>query len=586
MHCSASIEGNRQDGPSVIICVLTQEVDPTWRGCTQLRGRAENLAEERLPGVSWSLFRHSVLPVGGIPLRLGWCALLTTVILPASAGAQLAPVGIPRGLLRVEVDGSFAYANERFNDGTRENLGANFTSPALGSDRIPTLAEADQRIAVLLGQPNYKLNLGASIGTAQVSTGTGAFSLGIGITKGLSIFGRLPIVSSWWRQTVAIDTTTSNAGVNAADPAFGDATGAATAEAFFTQFNVSLAELQERITSGTYDGNPTEKALALQTLASGMALSDSLSALIVEPGTASPFLPIATSSAGAALGGQVTTMQQALLGLGVSSFSEPLPLPANPAEASDLAGYATSATGAIGYSTLSNSKRTGIGDVEAGAVYTFIDHWNADAARGSRLAASVTVRFPTGEIALPTDPFGVSLGAGTPAVGMGVALDLGGGTFGARLTGSYLLQLEGEFTRRVGSPLSAILPRNTTADVTVNPGDQIRIGIAPYYRMARALGLVGSAAWVSQGDDDVQYATAGDSIPGVPASIMADGTGASRLLLSIGLTYSSSGQRADGTNGMPLDAGWRWETTVASSGGIATKWSAIVFFARVYARLW
>ena len=33
-------------------------------------------------------------------------------------------------------------------------------------------------------------------------------------------------------------------------------------------------------------------------------------------------------------------------------------------------------------------------------------------------------------------------------------------------------------------------------------------------------------------------------------------------------------------------AGWRWETTVASSGGIAIKWSAIIFFARVYARVW
>jgi hypothetical protein len=332
-------------------------------------------------------------------VRLGWCALLTTLILPAAAEAQLAPLGIPRGMFRFEVDGSFAYANERFNDGRKESLGA------------PT-------------------------GTAQVSTGTGAFTLGIGLTRGLSIFGRLPFVSSWWRQT-ATDTSISNTG--------GD------------------------------------------------------------------------------------------------------------------------------------SKRTGIGDIDAGAVYTFIDHWNADAARGMRLAVTGTFRFPTGDVALPTDPFGVSLGAGTPAIGMGIAYDLGGGTFGARLSAAYLLQMSGNFTRRIDS---------TTTDVTVNPGDQIRIGIAPYYRLARALGIVGSAAWLNQGTDDVQYATAADSVPGVPASALAEGTGASRLLLSIGLTYSSSGQHADGTGGVPLDAGWRWETTVASSGGIATKWSAIIFFARIYAKIW
>jgi hypothetical protein len=489
-------------------------------------------------------------------------------------------------MFRFEIDGSFGYASERFNDGTKESLGANFTSPGLGSDRIPTLSAADQRIAVLIGQPGYKLDLGASIGTAQVSRGTGAFSLGIGLTKGLSILGRLPIVSTWWRQTIALDTTTSNAGVNAADPAIGSTTGASTAEAFFSAFNVSLAELQQRITAGTYDGDPAARALALQTLANGQALSDSLSALIVDAGTASPFLPLVTSGAGADLSGQVTGMQQALTGLGVTSFTAPLPLPTNPAQASDLTAYGTSAAGPIGYSTLSNSKRTGIGDVEVGAVYTFIDHWNADAARGTRLAASVTVRLPTGEVALPTDPFGVSLGAGSPAVGMGVAFDLGGGTFGARLSGGYLLQMSGDFTRRVGSPLAGMLPRNTTADLTVNPGDQVRLGVAPYYRLARALGIVGSAAWVSQGDDAVQYATVADSIPGVPASALAAGTGASRLLLSIGLTYSSSGQRPDGTGGIPLDAGWRWETTVASSGGIATRWSAIIFFARLYARIW
>ena len=129
-------------------------------------------------------------------MRLGWCALLTVLILPAAAEAQLAPLGIPRGMFRFEIDGSFAYANERFNEGTKENLGANFTSPGLGSDRIPTLSAADQRIAALIGQPGYKLDLGVSAGTAQVSTGTGAFTLGIGLTKGLSIFGRLPFVSS------------------------------------------------------------------------------------------------------------------------------------------------------------------------------------------------------------------------------------------------------------------------------------------------------------------------------------------------------------------------------------------------------
>ena len=519
-------------------------------------------------------------------MRLVWCALLTMLVLPAAGEAQLAPIGIPRGLLRVGVDGSFAYANERFNDGTRESLGANFTSPALGSAQIPTLAEADQRIAVLLNQPGYKLNLGASIGTAQVSSGTGAFSMGLGITRGLAIYGRLPFVSTWWRQAVSIDTATSTAGVNLADPVIGTTTGASVAESFFTEFNSSLAGLEQRIVTGVYDGDPTTKALAIQTLASGAALSDSLSALITNAGTASPFLPLASSGAGQTLSGQVSSVQQALDGLGAGGFTAALPLPTDPAQATDLNSYATAAAGSIGYSSLTNSQRTGIGDVEVGAVYTAIDHWDADAGRGLRLAAIGTVRFPTGQVARPTDPFGVSLGAGTSAVGFGMVLDLGGGMVGARISGGYLLQLPGDFTRRVASPYTAIVPRSATADVTVNPGDQIRIGVAPFLRLARAFGMVGSAVWLNQGTDNVQYATAADSVPGVPSSLLAEGTGASRFLLSIGVTYSTPGTRADGTGGVPIDAGWRWETTIASSGGITTNWSAIVFFAQVYAKLW
>ena len=506
--------------------------------------------------------------------------LLLLCLIPASGAAQLAPVGIPRGMFRFEVDGSFQYANDRYNDGTKESLGANFTSAALGAAEIPTLAEADSRIAVLLGDPGYKLNLGASVGTAQMSTGTGAFSLGIGITRGLSIFGRLPIVSSWWRQSVSLDTTTSNAGVNLA------ITGSGLPEAFFTSFNSSLADLQDRVASGTYDGDPVAKALALETLASGQALSDSLDALMLGEGTASPFLPLSQSAAGSILNGQVTSIQQSLATLGVTSFTAALPLPTTPVTEADLEAYATSGAGPYAYSTLSNSKRTGIGDIEVGAVYTFIDHWNADEARGTRLATSLTVRLPTGEVALPTDPFGVSLGAGSPAVGIAAVFDLGAGKFGARFSGSYLLQMSGDFTRRVGSPLSPMIPASATANVTVDPGDELQIGIAPFYQLAPALGVVGSVAWANRSTDDVTYTTEADSIPGVPASLLATGTSASRLLLSIGITYSSSGQRKDGTNGVPLDAGWRWQTTVASSGGIATSWSAIVFFARVYAKVW
>ncbi len=519
-------------------------------------------------------------------MRPGWCLLVCGMLLPPAVEAQLAPLGIPHGLIRIDVDGSFAYANERYNDGTLESLGANFNSPALGADIIPGVADADQRLAVLLNDPAYKLNLGASVGTGQVSTGTGALGIGLGITKGLTLFGRVPIVRTTYRQSVAIDTAKSGAGLNLADPALGAASAPGPAQAFFDNFNGAIGTLEANLASGLYDGDPTTRARAVQTIASGHALSDSLGALIIADGTASAFLPLFSSAAGQVLNGQVLSIQQTMAGLGVQSFSDAIPLPATPATGADLATYATSPAGPIADSSLTSGSRTGIGDVQVGAVYTAIDKWDAHTARGSRLAATLVVRIPTGTVASPNDPFGATTGAGTVAVGIGAAFDLGRGTFGARFSANYLLQMSGAFTRRVGTMTTALIPSSYIADVNINPGDELQLAFTPFYRLAPDFGLVGSATWITRGTDDVQYASPADSIPGVPASLLAEGTGASRLLLSLGVTYASSGQKADGTNGKPLDAGVRWETTVASSGGIVAKWSSLIFFVRVYGKLW
>src|SRR6185295_13942884 len=63
--------------------------------------------------------------------RLG---LIACLALPARVWAQLSPVGVPAGTVRVELDGSLETFDRRFRDGTREGYGADLSSPALGSD--------------------------------------------------------------------------------------------------------------------------------------------------------------------------------------------------------------------------------------------------------------------------------------------------------------------------------------------------------------------------------------------------------------------------------------------------------------------
>ena len=50
------------------------------------------------------------------------------------------------GVVRVELDGTMDIWDHRWRDGAREPLGADLSSPALGSDLLPFLSDADARI--------------------------------------------------------------------------------------------------------------------------------------------------------------------------------------------------------------------------------------------------------------------------------------------------------------------------------------------------------------------------------------------------------------------------------------------------------
>ena len=49
---------------------------------------------------------------------------------PSVARAQLAPVGVPPGVVRFEVDGAFDSWDKRFRDGNKEGLGADLSGSA------------------------------------------------------------------------------------------------------------------------------------------------------------------------------------------------------------------------------------------------------------------------------------------------------------------------------------------------------------------------------------------------------------------------------------------------------------------------
>jgi len=516
-----------------------------------------------------------------------WSALLLgAVCLPAVGVAQFSPVGVPRGTLRLELDGGLETVSQRYLDGQRQEFAADLASPALGSDRIPGLAPADARLARITGDPAARLDLGSLAATAQGSRTIGVIGIGLGLTSHLSIFARLPLARTTVQTTLALDTTTSGAGLNPADPVLGTSEGAAQTSQFFHDFDAALQSLQTRIQSGAYDANPATRTLAQSTLASASSLRADLFALLLDPATLSGFVPTTTSPLGVALAARIAGLQSTLAGtLGVAGFSTNPALPVTRASQTDLTSYLTSTSGAIA-GRLDNVPLSQRGDAEVGAVWTVIDRWNEDAhGTGLRAAISGVARLGTGFPERADHFLDLGTGTGHAAFGGSLTTDLGFGPFGARLTGGYLRQLAANDVLRVTPADQPYAPFSQIRTLRVDPGDILTFGAHPFFRLVPALAIqMGVDHW-RQGDEQVSYLAAADSIPGIPASVLALDSKIGVTTFSAGLTYARPGASKAGDTSLPFDAQWTFEQVIAGSGGRVRKTQTVRAGARLYLRL-
>jgi len=518
---------------------------------------------------------------------LGHSTLLAGVLfLPGTAAAQFAPVGVPRGLVRLELDGALESVDRRYLDGNLEDFAADLASPALGSDRIPGLSDADARLTRITGDAGARLDLGSLTATAQGSRSVGVIGVAVGVTSRLTLFARLPLVRASVTPTLTLDSTSSNAGVNPADPVFGTSIGATQSAAFFQDFGSALASLETQLQSGVYDGNPSLRALAQSTLASGTSLRDDLFGLLANPATASAFAPTASSPLGAAVTARLQALQATLAGsLGIAGFASTPALPDSRASQDQLTGYLTNATGPI-VGRLDNTPLSQRGDAEVGGVWTLVDRWNDDA-RGTGIRAAVTVvaRLGTGFAPRPNYFLDLGTGTGHSALGAAITTDVSFGRFAARLTAGYLRQLAGNQIVRLTPPDQPYAPFDQIVGVRVKPGDVLSIGAHPMIRLLPSFGFQMGVDYRRQGTEQVAYASAGDSIPGIPASLLAVDSRTGVTTLSAGVTYARPGATSPGATGLPLDASWTFEQVIAGSGGRVLKTQTVRAGVRLYHRL-
>lgn len=510
-----------------------------------------------------------------------WALLAGALFLPAAAAAQFAPVGVPRGLVRLDLDGAFESVDRRYLDGALQDFAADLASPALGSDRIPGLSDADARLTRITGDAGAGLDLGRLTATAQGSRSIGVIGVAVGLTSRLTVFARLPLIRASVTPTITLDSTSSNAGVNPADPVFGTATGSAQTAGFFQDFGTALASLQTRLQSGAYDGDPTLKALAQSTLASGTSLRDDLFGLLADPATAAGFAPTAASPLGAAVRARIQALQATLAGsLGVAGFASAPALPDTRASQDQLTAYLTSPNGPI-VGRLDNTPLSQRGDAEVGGVWTLVDRWNDDATgTGIRAALTGVARLGTGFAPRPNYFLDLGTGTGHGALGGAITTDIGVGRFAARLTAGYLRQLAGNQIVRLTPPDQPYAPFDRVVTVRVKPGDVLTVGAHPMIRLMPSFGLQAGVDYRRESDEQVSYASAGDSIPGIPASLLSVDSRIGVTTFSAGVTYSRPGK-----TGLPLDASWTFEQVIAGSGGRVLKTQTVRAGLRLYHRL-
>lgn len=513
--------------------------------------------------------------------RVWLLGMMTAGALAAPAAAQLPEIGVPGGTVRIEIGGEFASIDRQLTDGRSEPWRSQFASSAIGGAYFPDLIPSEATVASLAGLSTYSYNIGRATMDAQASRGTLRLGLSLGITDRLTVFGSLPLVQQRVQLAYRFDPTTADAGFNLADPLFGTPAGAAATTQFLSSFDTALDTLQARLDAGFYDGDPGQKAIAQATLAEGTGLFSGLDALLADPATQAPFVPTTTSAAGTAISTRISGTQVTLTGLGITSFSDAVPLPTTTLTQDDYDLFLTASGGRVGARPFSTSSSFLAGDAEVGAAYTVLDAWDRHGAQGGiRLVVQALARLPTGSVVAQNDFVSLPSGEHQLDIEGSVVADFGKGRVGARLTGSYTNQMAAEFDRRVTRPSQPVPWANRRAIVEVDPGNVVGFRAEPFFRIGASLAVVGVFSYASRGSDGVTYVS--DAIAGVDASELAEGTDVTATTLGAGLSFAPArrGGRA------AIDGFWMYEKVVKASGGRVPATGAIRMGIRLPVHLW
>lgn len=525
-----------------------------------------------------------------MPRALAVSILCTAILSQAASGQIDNAEPVRAGTLRIGLGGDWAHWTDRFGrpnpvnptlrDGAREPAGAYFASESLGTSRVPLLVPAELELRAVTGLGGYAINLGNASLRLDASVRSTPLRLDYAPSRRFGLMVAVPLVRA--RVSVSLrgpDTSNvaslGNVGLN---PALAVP---ATYAAFRSEVENALTALATQAASGPPALRATAQAVydeyqpilcGMYALAGGSAATASSPCFRATALEQSPILPVDTTAAGDSLTAllmrsqfdynTLRTMYQAS-GVGIPAFTAAFALPGTPLDAAGFSQVFSAVGGQLASDSLSEVVRTGIGDLELGAWFQLAESpsW--------RSQLQVLVRLPTGK----TDDAHnlVDIGTGDHQTDVEITSRndvLLGRRLRLHVAARYGIQLADELERRVTPWYQPIAGPGSAALMRRNLGDYLGIDVAPHWRLDESFELGVRYSWFRQGATTFAYANSTDeALIGLPASVLGEATGISRMRAGFGITYSTLRRYFDGRARLPLRVSWTYQNTVWGRGG-------------------
>ncbi|MGD2122015.1 MAG: hypothetical protein PVJ76_09740 [Gemmatimonadota bacterium] len=375
------------------------------------------------------------------------------------------------GTVRLDFAPTFWTWDSRYGEGPtgedlEEEVGLDLTTSALGSQALPDLLDLEASLAEALGDPAYRVNLGASQAYIDQSRLILPFRLDIGITDWLTIGAMAPLVRPRTEMLFVLDgdSTTATDGIS---PFASDPGGVIS---FLDAFRNVLLNAK-----ASFPGDPA--------VSDAEAYFDALTAAYGH----STFFPAQGSDPGARLQERLDELRDALSALGVTGMPETVPLASGYLSEEDfqefLEGPSMRSQPLEDWTTLWS-----LGDVEVTADIRLLRRGFEPDSSGAlpflrfQLGVGGLVRLGTGSQADPGRFYDQDQGDGQ--------MDLEGNVFGLVQLGTrfgawgqlrYGIQNEGDVFRRISDPSGVLPSYKRLAPLKWTPGDYFELDLNPRF---------------------------------------------------------------------------------------------------------